>query len=196
VAAPAIRPATARDVAHLVILVDIAAKGFAAHLWRLAAAPGQSALEVGRSRALRDVGAFTWRHAHLAEGAGDVAGLLVGYPIADPVDPADIADAPEPIRALAELEALAPGAWYVNVLAVYPEYRGRGVGTALLARAELLARAAGARAMAIIVASANAAALRLYRRSGYVEQARRPVAEAIGHRGEWILLTRPLPAAP
>ena len=37
---------------------------------------------------------------------------------------------------LQELENLAPGTWYVNVLAAYPEHRGQGYGTALLAVAE------------------------------------------------------------
>ena len=33
---------------------------------------------------------------------------------------------------LQELENLAPGTWYVNVLAVHPPFRGLGLGTKLL----------------------------------------------------------------
>ena len=40
---------------------------------------------------------------------------------------------------LQELENLAPGTWYVNVLAAYPEHRGKGYGRALLGIAERIA---------------------------------------------------------
>ena len=63
-----------------------------------------------------------------------------------------------------ELEAKAPGSWYVNVLAAFPEFRGQGLGTRLLERAEERARTAGAREASVIVASANTGAARLYAR--------------------------------
>ena len=36
------------------------------------------------------------------------------------------------------MEALAPGSWYVNALAVLPEFQGRGLGARLLKLAEEL----------------------------------------------------------
>ena len=38
-----------------------------------------------------------------------------------------------------ELENLAPDTWYVNVLAVRPQFRGAGLGTRLLAHADDIA---------------------------------------------------------
>ncbi len=188
----AIRPATRADATHLACLVDIAGEGFAAHVWSGMAAEGQSAFEVGRSRALRDTGSFSWRNAHVAMHGGEVAGVLIGYRIDDPPDVSGLDAAPPPFRPLIALEALAPGHWYVNVLAVYAEHRGAGIGQALLARAEEIAAGEGAPGMAIIVASANEGATRLYRRAGYVETARRPLVPFPGYRrqGDWVLMVK------
>lgn len=189
-----LRPATRADATHLACLVDIAGEGFAAHFWGEMAVEGQSPFEVGRARALRETGSFTWRNAHVATSDGEVVGALVGYRIDDPVDLMGVAEAPEMIRPLMELEALAPGHWYVSVLAVYPEHRGTGIGRALLARAEGIALASGAPGMAIIVAEENEGARRLYARSGYVETARRALVPFPGYRrhGDWLLMVKPL----
>lgn len=157
------------------------------------AAEGQSPFEVGRARAMRDEGAFSWRNASIAEAEGQIAGALVGYPIDDPADPQAAAEASELVRPLLELEAEAPGHWYVNVLAVFPEFRGQGIGRVLLSHADALGRAAGTRGMAIIVASANDRAMRLYARTGYAEMARRPLTPfpGYGRGGDWVLMTKP-----
>ena len=188
-----IRPATQADAMDLVAFVDMAGEGFASYFWGTMAEAGQSPIEIGRSRALRDTGSFSWRNAHIADVDGAAAGALIGYVIDDPVDPAEIAKTPEMMRPLAELEALAPGHWYVNVLAVHPEFRKHGVGAALLAHADVLGKAAGAKGMAIIVASENDRAVRLYHRVGYREVARRPIRPFPGYKrgGDWVLLTKP-----
>jgi len=175
------------------MLVDMAAKGLASHFWRQMAEPGQSPLEVGRARALRDDGAFSWRNGHIAEVDGDVAGALVGYVIDDPVDVSDLENANPIVRDLTLLEARVPGHWYVNVLAAYPEYRGTGVGSALLRYADVVGKAATRKGMAIIVASENAGARRLYERCGYRYTAKRPVVDPSGlaGNGDWLLLTKP-----
>ena len=56
-------------------------------------------------------------------------------------------------------------------LAVAPEWRGRGVGTALLAAAEAWARAQGAERMVLDLDVHNEGALRLYQRVGYEVEA-------------------------
>ena len=89
-----------------------------------------------------------------------------------------------------ELEALAPEHWYVNILATYPEYRGHGVGAALLGHADGQGRAISSSGMALIVASQHESARRLYARSGYSETARRPQVALPGISGDWLLLTK------
>jgi aminoglycoside 6'-N-acetyltransferase len=56
-------------------------------------------------------------------------------------------------------------------LAVAPEWRGRGVGTALMRAAEDWARAQGAERMVLDLDANNAGALRLYERLGYEPEA-------------------------
>ena len=95
---------------------------------------------------------------------------------------------------LPELEDLVPGTWYVNVLAAYSEYRGKGLGTALLRLAEDLASETLRRGMSIVVADTNAGARRLYERCGYREVAsRRMVKDGWVHPGtSFVLLTKRL----
>lgn len=78
---------------------------------------------------------------------------------------------------LQQLENLAPGTWYVNVLAVRPQLRGLGLGTKLLAFADETGRALGKRGMSVIVSDANAGARQLYERCGYRQAAARAMVK-------------------
>lgn len=188
---PPFRPATPADADALVDFVDAAGEGLASHLWARGAQPGESVREIGRRRALREEGAFSYRNAIVAdEGAGVVAGLI-GYPLPD---------APEPIGPglppmfvpLQELEDMACGTWYINVLAAYPEHRGKGYGTRMIGIAQRLSDRAGRRGLSLIVPDANAGARRLYARAGFRETAARPmVKEDWSNPGtDWLLLLR------
>jgi ribosomal protein S18 acetylase RimI-like enzyme len=187
-----LRPARKDDARALAQLIDIAGEGFAKYLWSQSAQAGESALDVGIRRAQREDGGFSYRNALVAETGGEVAGLLLGYRLADPYDTGDLAALPEMVRPLVELESLAPGSWYVNALAAFPEHRSRGLGTSLLNEADRLSRAANAKSVSLIVAEENAGAMRLYRRTGYRESARRPLVPIPGldHGGDWVLMTK------
>ena len=138
-----------------------------------AEAPGQSILEVGRERAAREVGGFSYRNAVIAEVDGEIAACLVGYRLDDPYDLGDVQQVPPLVRPLVLLEAKAPGSWYVNVLATFPEFRRQGLGMALLGIAETKAREAGAPALSVIVAGENMRAALLYTAAGYANSCRR-----------------------
>lgn len=189
-----IRPARKSDAATMAALVDIAGEGLPSYFWSLMKEPGQSLIEFGRSRAARDTGAFSFRNGTVAEVEGEVAALLVDYPLDDPYEVGDLSDMPEFIRPLVRLEALAPGSWYVNILAAFPEFRGKGLGARLLAASEQRGRARSCPSMSIIVAGENAGAVRLYKRAGYRERAREGVVDFPGcpHGGDWILMTKEL----
>jgi ribosomal protein S18 acetylase RimI-like enzyme len=188
------RPARKDDAEALARLIDIAGEGFGMHLWAQAAGPNETALEVGIRRAKREEGGFSYRHATVAEIGGKVAGLLLGYRLADPYDAGDVAALPDMVRPLVELEAKAPGSWYVNALAVFPEHRGKGLGSALLAQAERIARETRCAELSIIVADQNEGAKRLYARTGYRIAGRRPLIAFAGfpHTGDWVLMTKPV----
>lgn len=193
-AAPSLRSARKEDARALAQLIDIAGEGFGTYLWAQAAAPGENALDVGTRRARREEGGFSYRNAVVAEIDGKIAGLLLGYRLASPYDPGDLAALPAMVRPLVELESHASASWYVNALAAFPEYRNHGLGTRLLAEADRIAREARAPALSLIVADQNEGAKRLYLRTGYREVARRPLVPfpGLGHTGDWVLMTRPV----
>jgi ribosomal protein S18 acetylase RimI-like enzyme len=190
---PRFRPAASEDAAVLAELVNEAGEGMPLYLWGKLAQPGESAWDVGARRAAREQGAFSYRNATMVEHEGRAVGCLIGYEIPDvpkPVDP----NMPAMFRPLQELENLAPGTWYVNVLAVLLPYRNLGYGTALLRLADDTGRRLGKRGMSVIVNDSNTVGRRLYERVGYRETARRPmVKEGWANPGrDWVLLTKRL----
>lgn len=186
-----IRGATAADAEHLVRFINMAADDLPLHFWKKSVGPEGDPWAYGRERAARESGSFSYGNAWLAEVEGQVAACLLGYPAEDepaPIDP----DTPAVFVPLMELEALAPGSWYLNVLATYDGFRGQGCGSALLTHAEGVARGLGRGVISLIAANTHHDALRLYAAKGYREVARRPVVKGdwVVDASEWILFTK------
>ncbi len=188
---PPFRRATPADAHALTELVNFASEGLAHYAWSKVAGAGGDPWAVGRERVARGAGSFSYRNAVVADEGGTISASLVGYPLPDRPEP--IPDTmPAMFVPLQELENLAPGTWYVNVLAAYPAQRSQGRGSALLGVAERLAADCGCRGLSIIVSDTNAGARRLYERHGYREAARRTkLKEDWDNAGkEWVLLTK------
>ena len=187
-----IRKARASDAADLVRFINMAADDLPLHFWRKTVGPDGDPWALGAERAARDSGNFSYRNAWLAEVDGAVAACLLGYPADEPglIAP----DTPPIFVPLLQLEALAPGAWYLNVLATYDGFRGRGLGSALLAHAETVAAEAGHATISLITADTHQDAQRLYAARGYAEVARRPVVKGDWQvdASEWILMVKPV----
>jgi ribosomal protein S18 acetylase RimI-like enzyme len=186
-----IRKARAEDAPHLVRFINMAADDLPLHYWKKSVGPGGDPWAYGQERAAREAGNFSFNNAWLAEVGGDVAACLLGY--AADVEPAPIAaDTPPIFVPLLELEAMAPGSWYLNVLATYQDFRGKGAGSALLAQAESVARQGGHQAISLIAEDTHQDALRLYRAKGFTEVARRAVVKGdwAVDASEWILFTK------
>jgi ribosomal protein S18 acetylase RimI-like enzyme len=189
-----IRRAKRDDAGDLAQLIDIAGEGIPSLLWSDMAQPGETAMQAGMKRAAREDGGFSYRNATVAEEDGRVMAMLLDYRQPDPYEVGEVADLPGMIRPLIELEALAPGSWYVNAVATYEAYRGRGLATALLELSRQAAIDDGAGSMSIIVARENAPARRLYERLGYKDKASRPIVHYHGcvYSGDWVLMVRDL----
>ena len=190
---PPFRPATPDDAAALTDLVHFASEGLALHVWTRIAGAGGDPWQIGRERARRETGSFSYRNAVVVEEpAGQVAAALIGYALPDAPEPIS-QDMPPMFVPLQELENLAPGTWYVNVLAAYPEHRGKGYGRALLGIADRIAANEKRPGLSIIVSDANAGAMRLYQRCGYREQARRAKVKEdwIAPGTDWVLMVKP-----
>ena len=142
-------------------LVNRAGEGMPLYLWGQMAAPGEAAWHVGRRRASREEGSFSYRNATIIEQDGQCAGCLIGYEIPNNPDPIPD-DLPTMFVPLQELENLAPNTWYINVLAVRPQFQRLGLGTKLLGLADETAEALGKPGLSVIVSDANSGAHRLY----------------------------------
>jgi ribosomal protein S18 acetylase RimI-like enzyme len=184
--APPFRRARIEDAPLLAELVNYAGEGLPLYLWGKMAAAGEDAWDVGRRRAAREEGSFSYRNAALIEHEGQAAGCLIGYEIPDEPKPIG-ADMPAMFVPMQELENLAPGTWYVNVLAVAPPFRGHGLGTRLLALADDTARGLGKRGLSVMVADCNRGARRLYERCGYRQRATR-----LAVKEDWVFDVRDL----
>ena len=186
-----IRAGRRDDAAQLAVLVDIASHGMASAMWREMSESGVPPAQIGRERATREVGGFSYRHAHIVELGGEIAGCSVSYWMERANS--DLSDVPPRVRELVELELQVPDHWYVNVLAVYPEYRGKGLGSQLLEHADSLGRDANSSGMAIIVASGNQGARRLYDRHGYRFLDQRQATPYPGgpSKQAWVLMAKP-----
>lgn len=189
-------PARIEEASDIAALIDIAGHGLPSWLWSsvFERDEGVSVFELGRERARRDSGGFSWRNAWVARKADSVAGMVLGYSQPDTIETGSLDDLPAIIRPLVELEAEAPGSWYLNAIATYREHRGRGVGAMLMEQAARLARESGAPEVSLIVEDINETALRLYRRHGFTARAKRPfVPFPSGPRAtNWVLMTCPL----
>jgi len=185
------RPGDARAMAEL---ADHASYGLASYFWDRIKKPGETPLDVGIDRAGREDCSFSYHNALVAEADGQCAACLIGYAQPETPEAIDYDAMPPILIPLQELENLAPGTWYVNVLAAYPDHRGKGYGTGLLELAGQLAQASECPALSLIAEDDNLDAIRLYQRFGFREVARRPiVTEGWTTKGEsWLLMTKPL----
>ena len=185
------RSATIDDADHLVVLLNSASRRLASWFWSTMSEPGQSYFEIGRNRIrTKTENPTCFTNWWVAELEGRIAGALNGWTIAKPYDPGDISELPDVFTPIIELEAVAEGTWYLQVASVYPELRGKGVGTAILTKAEAIARGSGANRMSLMVESANRDAHRLYERFGFTDWANRPFIPFPGSsdKGDWILM--------
>jgi ribosomal protein S18 acetylase RimI-like enzyme len=185
-----LRLASEGDAPELAELVNFAGEGLPLYIWEGLAKEGQDPWDVGRGRQAARV--RERQIVVLDHGEGAVANLT-GYAIgSEPVPVGD--DFPPLFRPLQELENQALESWYVNVLACYPEHRGKGIGSRLLGVADEIARSEGTGRMSVIVASNNVGARRLYERHGYEEKASLPCVREdwVTDTENWVLLMKQL----
>lgn len=186
------RSATVDDAPAMAELVNMAGEGLPCYFWSSLTEAGETARDVGISRARRDNGSFSYRNTIVRDENGSVVACLIGYPLEDDPEPTDYTTIPAMFVPLQQLEDEVPGTWYVNVLATVPAYRGRGYGRELLGIAEQLAVATGKSGLSVIVSDANTGARRLYEKLGYREHARRAMVKNgwDNPATEWVLLVK------
>jgi len=150
-------------------------------------------LEIGQRRYEREGTAFSYRNCLMAEDQNEVLGMMHAYAVDPPKDPGPAAQPIDSVlKPYSELEA--PGTLYIAGIAVWPAFRGRGVGTRLIEAARERARALGLRELSLLCFAGNTGARRLYERAGFVVADWRPVAPhaMIRHTGDVLLMLAPV----
>lgn len=181
------RPARIEDCATIAALYSISSDGVADYIWTKIAEPGEDILSVGRRRYEREESAFSYRNCTVVEIEGEVMGMLVAFPMQ--VDPSE--EESDPVLApYSKLEE--DNSYYVCGMALFPDYRGRGIGTRLLALAEEHARDKGFKKVSLIVFEQNTGAKQLYDRTGYHEVRRESIYPhpLIHYTGDAILMVK------
>ncbi len=173
------RAATPADARAIAELVDMSSEGVARIEWEAEAAetPGATPLDVGARIYAGERGDYSYRNCVMAEVAGEVAGMLLAFAM-QPADPLNKAAAPpyDGTDVFAPYKYLeAPDTWYICGVALYPGYRGRGIGGQLLEIARRQAREHGYDQISLVAFEQNRGAVRLYRRLGYREIMRAPI---------------------
>jgi len=187
-----IRPAQEQDCLAIAELALIAGDGIPGHFWAASQQPGQSLVQAGAQLASSTSSNFSYRNAHLARIDGQVTGMLLAYRLPAAADnDENPADFPEFVRPLIELEQCVPESFYINMIASYPQYRGQGVGSALMSQVDRLALEAACDLISIEVFESNQGALKLYLRLGYeIIESRPMIASEYLEAGNVLLLTR------
>ena len=120
--------------------------------------------------AAREVSQYSYRNALVAEVDGTTVGAIIGY------DGARLEELRKPLFELMREkfgniptveDETSAGEFYLDSLAVLPQWRGRGVGGALLSAARDRAFAAGHSRVGLIVDFANPRAEALYNSLGF-----------------------------
>jgi len=188
------RPATRADARVIAELFRISSEGVADYVWSQIDDPEYADLDLlerGAKRYLREGVDFSYQNCDIAEIDGEPVGMLHAYVMGE--DVGNVPDDIDPIlKPYAELEE--PKSLYVSGLALFDEYRGRGIGTRLLDFAYKRARAEGMKKISLICFEDNKDAYRLYEREGFESRKRRPVEyhELIHHEGHAALMVREL----
>lgn len=195
VTAPGVRPARKDESRDVAALFAIASDGIADYVWTSMQGdfPGLSPIEIGQRRYEREDVTFSYQHCLVAEEEGRVLGMVHCYAMEATTPPDAGAEPVDPVlKPYLELEA--PGTLYIAGLAVWPEFRGRGVGLHLLETARQRARSLGLRELSLLCYAGNTGARRFYERAGFVVVDWRPVVPhpMIRHTGDVLLMLAPL----
>jgi len=184
------RAATRQDSRRIAELFSISSDGVVDYVWMNLQTeyPGLEPVEIGAVRYASEEGNFSYTNCVVAEWEGEVIGQLCTYPVEANAEEPD-----EPVDSVLEpyVRLEIPDTLYISSLAVFDGFRGRGLGTQMLAIARDQARERSIDTLSLLVFEQNAGAVKLYEREGFREVDRAPVVPhpLIHHTGDVVLMT-------
>jgi len=187
-----IRKATINDCKSIAELALMAGDGITAYFWEQFNKENQEIIDVGANNLMSETENFSYRNVTIAEIDSNVVGMLLAYKLPSSSYDENLNDYPEFFRPMIELELCVPNSYYLNMLATYPNFRGKSVGLNLLSTVSASAINAGCELVSIEVFEQNLEALRLYQRLGYKIVEKRKIKPHSCHpyTGGILLLTK------
>lgn len=182
-----IRPARLEDCRAIAELFRLSSGGVADYIWSGLDMPGLTPVEIGERRYARTDTDFSYENCWMTETPeGAISGMMHCYEMAESDPPGP--DFDPVLRPYTELEVA--GSLYISGMAFYPQQRGRGLGTEMLAFIQNLARDKGLDSLSLLAFEQNEGAVRLYERTGYRTVDRRPVVPhaMIDYTGDVLLM--------
>lgn len=180
---------------ELASLFQLAGEGLPFYLWQIESHGRIDPLKLGAMRLAsdRDRSQISYQNARVCLRDGRLAGAALSYKLPDNPSLLALHQHPDPQIPLLMLETKAPGAWYLNALAVAPQFRNFGIAKQLMYDVALLAQENTCIELALIVNSANHNATSLYGKLGYTIKDQLPVVPYpnCASGSHWVLMTAP-----
>jgi len=199
-----LRPAKPEDARQIATLIDMAANGLEKWEWHSRLTPqlkaqGKQPLDIGMEDVLKPGHYNSYKNATVAEITQGKKVKLAGVSLNHIISRQTAAEreALSPVdRVFADLKHHAVGSFYIDILACFPEFRSRGLGSRLIQDAVEKAHAAGCQKICLLAFEENEAAVRLYERKGFQEIRKLPVARVphMPYGGHVLLLSLNLDA--
>lgn len=201
------RAATVNDCPKIAQLFSIATDGIANYTWSTlqTACPELSLIEIGAKRYAKEQTDFSYQNCVVVEYDGEVIGMMVSFPLkaseAESEGNSEAANHSEPSLSEADvlapyyrLKLKAPKTWYIGGIALFPEFRGQGIGTQLLGIARRQAQEQGFQKLSLLAFEQNKRAVKLYEQNGFKVIERTSVVpnEMIRYTGNVLLMLAPV----
>lgn len=169
-------------------LYSISSEGVANYIWTKLAKPGEDILDVGERRYEREDSVLSYKNCTIVEVDGVIAGMMVAFPMVSD----DEIDEDPVLAPYSKLEE--DNSYYICGVALYPEYRGRGIGHQFMALAKQQAMLKNLNKISLVVFENNEHVLRIYKDLGYEEVKREKIVEhpMIQHTGDAVLMVKTL----
>ncbi len=190
-----IRAATENDAREIAQLIAISSDGVAEIEWHEQAEKKHcDPLDIGESTYRNPEGDYSFNNTTILEINGEVAGMLLafGMPEAAPRNPENRPSADDENVFAPYIYLEEPNSWYLCGVALYPQFRGHGLGTRLMDVADEQARQRNLPSLSLVVFERNTGALNLYQRLGYMVVDRAPIVPhpLIHYEGDALLMIR------
>ncbi len=187
------REAKREDCRQIAELYRLSSDGLADYIWTKLAMPSEDILDVGERCYEREDGVFSYKNCSIVEVDGVIAGMMVAFPIVSGERAADEKVNEDPVLApYSRLEE--ENSYYICGVALFSEYRGKGLGHQFMALAKQQAMLRKLNKLSLVVFENNINAIRIDKGLGYKEIKREKIVEhpMINHAGYAMLMVKTL----